>query len=80
MAKSKFKVGKNSKIKFVKDRPGHDTRYSLNSSKIINSLKWKVRTNMNEGLSETIDWYKNNYKYFSKFNKRDIHKRLGIKK
>ena len=46
----------------------------------INSLKWKVRTNMNEGLSETIDWYKNNYKYFSKFNKRDIHKRLGIKK
>jgi len=80
MAKSKFKVGKNAKIKFVKDRPGHDTRYSLNSSKIINSLKWKVRTNMNEGLSETIDWYKNNYKYFSKFNKRDIHKRLGIKK
>ena len=38
IAKSKIKVGKNVKIKFVKDRPGHDLRYALNSSKIIKNV------------------------------------------
>ena len=33
-----------SKIKFVKDRPGHDIRYALNSNKIIKELKWKKDT------------------------------------
>ena len=80
LAKSKIKIGKNVKIKFVKDRPGHDTRYSLDSNKIIKLLKWKPKTNINKGLKETFEWYKNNYKYFSKLNKKDIHTRLGIKK
>ena len=80
LAKSKMRIGKNVKIKFVKDRPGHDTRYSLDSSKIINSLKWKPKTNINKGLKETFEWYKNNYTYFAKLNKKDILRRLGIKK
>ena len=80
LAKSKINIGKNVKIKFVKDRPGHDTRYSLDSSKIMNSLKWKPKTNINKGLNETFEWYQNNYKYFAKLNKKDILKRLGINK
>ena len=37
----KIKIGKKSKIKFVKDRPGHDFRYALNSKKITSQIKWK---------------------------------------
>ena len=65
------------KVKFVKDRPGHDLRYALNSNKIINKLKWKPRTNFKEGLKKTFEWYLNNKKYYKTFNKKDIEKRLG---
>jgi dTDP-glucose 4,6-dehydratase len=44
IAKEKqFKIGKNVKIKFVKDRPGHDFRYALDSKKIKNKLKWSPK-------------------------------------
>ena len=48
-------------IEFVEDRPGHDLRYSLDSSKIRNSLNWKNKTNFNDGLEKTITWFQNNY-------------------
>ncbi|MCX5696509.1 MAG: dTDP-glucose 4,6-dehydratase [Candidatus Omnitrophica bacterium] len=44
-------------IKFVRDRPGHDLRYSLDSSK-AQRLGWKPGIGLNEGLQKTIDWYK----------------------
>ena len=44
-------------IEFVDDRPGHDLRYSLDSSKIRKSLKWAEKTTFQEGLEETIEWY-----------------------
>ena len=50
-------IGKKTKIKFVKDRPGHDFRYALNSGKIKKKLKWKAKININNGLRETIKWY-----------------------
>ena len=50
----KIKIGKKSRIKFVKDRPGHDVRYALNSRKIYNQLKWKPKVNLNRGLISTI--------------------------
>jgi dTDP-glucose 4,6-dehydratase len=46
-------------IKFVEDRPGHDIRYSLDSSKIW-SLGWKPKHSFKEGLYETVDWYLEN--------------------
>ncbi len=49
----------NSKIKFITDRPGHDLRYALNSSK-IKKLGWKPKTNLNDGLKYTIEWYLKN--------------------
>ncbi len=47
-------------ITYVKDRPGHDKRYAIDSSKINKELGWKPSVTFEEGLSETIDWYLNN--------------------
>ena len=47
-------------IKAVEDRPGHDFRYSLNSSKVRSELNWSENTNFDEGLKKTIDWYLSN--------------------
>jgi dTDP-glucose 4,6-dehydratase len=51
-------------ISFVEDRPGHDLRYSLDSSKIRNELKWKPKHKFKEAIKTTIDWYKNNEKWW----------------
>ena len=77
VAKSKIRIGRNVKIKYVKDRPGHDIRYALDSSKIKNKLKWKPKTSFNDGIAKTFDWYMKNQKYYSSLNKKDIIKRLG---
>ena len=72
-------LGKNVKIKFVKDRPGHDVRYALNSNKIKKSLKWIPKTSFAKGIKLTFQWYLDNTEYFKSFNKNDIVKRLGKK-
>ena len=77
IAKTNFNLGKNVKIKYVKDRPGHDIRYALNSRKLIKSLKWKPQINIFNGLKKTFDWYLNNPKYYLSLKKRDITTRLG---
>jgi len=80
IAKNKsLEIGKRVKIKFVKDRPGHDFRYSLNSKKILKKLKWKSKISLNKGLKETFDWYDNNRSFFSKTSKKQFDKRLGLK-
>tara|TARA_B110000014_G_scaffold214337_1_gene167521 strand:+ start:1782 stop:2768 length:987 start_codon:yes stop_codon:yes gene_type:complete len=47
-------------IEFVEDRPGHDFRYSMSSNKIFKELEWKSKTNFEEGIKKTIDWYDEN--------------------
>ena len=47
-------------IEFVEDRPGHDLRYSLDSTKISEQLEWKVKTSFEDGLRNTVEWYLNN--------------------
>ncbi|MDH3245639.1 MAG: dTDP-glucose 4,6-dehydratase [Saprospiraceae bacterium] len=49
-----------SLISFVKDRPGHDRRYAIDSSKIHYAFGWKPTKDLQEGLSLTIDWYLSN--------------------
>jgi dTDP-glucose 4,6-dehydratase len=44
-------------ISFVKDRPGHDRRYAIDSGKIARELGWKPRENLESGLKKTVDWY-----------------------
>ena len=80
IAKSKsLNVHKNTKIKFVKDRPGHDFRYALNNNKILKKLKWKVRVPLRIGLAQTFDWYINNKAFFKGVSKKLYMKRLGLK-
>jgi dTDP-glucose 4,6-dehydratase len=47
-------------ITFVEDRPGHDLRYSLDSSKIRNELGWKPKHSLEEALKTTVNWYVHN--------------------
>ena len=47
-------------IEFVEDRPGHDFRYSLDSTKISNELGWKNNTSFDEGIRKTVQWYLDN--------------------
>ena len=77
ISKNKIKLGEKTKISFIKDRPGHDLRYALNSNKIKNKLGWYPRTNFRQGIKLTFDWYFNNKKYFKSLPKKDILKRLG---
>ncbi len=78
-AQKRIKVGKKVKIVFVKDRPGHDFRYALNSGKLRKKMKWKPQINLNQGISKTVDWYLNNKNYFSNISKKLFLKRIGSK-
>ena len=80
IARRKIKLSKKVKIKFVKDRPGHDFRYALDSKKILKKLKWKSKINLKKGLENTFNWYFQNMKYYTTLKKKDITKRLGIVK
>jgi dTDP-glucose 4,6-dehydratase len=48
-----------SLIEYVTDRPGHDRRYSLSSEKLA-ELGWRARTRFEDGLGQTVDWYRDN--------------------
>jgi len=67
-----------SKIHFVKDRPGHDLRYCLDSSKIRNKLKWRYKSNFDEKVNETIIWYINKFKT-NYFKNKNFKNRIGLK-
>ena len=75
----KYYMGKNVKIKFVKDRPGHDFRYALNSNKIRKQIGWKSSISLTKGLNMTIDWYLKNRKFINSISKKLYVNRLGLK-
>tara|TARA_A100001234_G_C12605384_1_gene376920 strand:- start:390 stop:1403 length:1014 start_codon:yes stop_codon:yes gene_type:complete len=76
-SKKIISLGKKVKINFVKDRPGHDIRYALNSNKIKKKLKWRPKTNFSKGIQLTINWYFENKSYYKSLQKKDITNRLG---
>jgi len=51
-------------IEFVEDRPGHDFRYSMESTKIRNNLGWSQNKKIEEGLKKTIEWYLENKEWW----------------
>jgi dTDP-glucose 4,6-dehydratase len=55
-------MGKNkTDYRQTSERPGHDLRYSIDASKLINDLGWQPKfTDIKTGLSDTIDWYRQN--------------------
>jgi len=57
-------------IEFVKDRPGHDRRYAMDSSKIHKELGWSPHYDLETGLRETVKWYLENPDWISAINKQ----------
>ena len=49
-----------SMIEFVKDRPGHDFRYSTDITKVKNTLGWSPRFTLDAAIIQTIEWYESN--------------------
>ena len=76
-SKKIISLGNKVEINFVKDRPGHDIRYALNSNKIKNEIGWKPKTNFSKGIKLTLDWYLRNKSYYKSLSKKDILNRLG---
>jgi dTDP-glucose 4,6-dehydratase len=69
------------KIRFVTDRPGHDFRYSIDSSKLEAELGWKPRMPLDKGLEDTVRWYVDNYGWVEGIRNRGFHSdRLGLVK
>ena len=52
-------------IQFVTDRAGHDLRYAIDSTKIMNELGWKPSLQFEEGIEKTVDWYLNNSEWLN---------------
>jgi dTDP-glucose 4,6-dehydratase len=44
-------------MEFVSDRPGHDSRYAINTEKIENDFSWEPKYSFEKGIKETINWY-----------------------
>jgi hypothetical protein len=53
-------------IEYVKDRPGHDFRYSVNCEKLRKETCWSCKLNLDDGLRDTIQWYKDNRDWWEK--------------
>jgi len=68
LAKLVLKIMKKSEdlISFVPDRPGHDRRYAIDSSKIKKALGWKPKVSFDEGIKKTIKWYEKNQNWINK--------------
>ena len=66
-------------IEYVKDRPGHDRRYSINSNRIQKELGWMPKTSIEQGLEKTILWYIENQDWCEEVMKRSNYRgaRLG---
>jgi dTDP-glucose 4,6-dehydratase len=48
------------RIRYVKDRPGHDRRYAIDATKIKTELGWRPQVRFEDGLTDTIEWYRRN--------------------
>ena len=87
IAKKIFKIMKNKKltnlsskdyIKMVKDRPGHDERYALNTTVFKKNIKYKIQNNLYKTLENTIDWYIENDLWIKNVNRSYDNKRQGL--
>lgn len=66
-------------ITFVADRPGHDTRYAIDPSRIRDELGWRPSVTVDEGLEKTVQWYLDNEDWWRPLlNRTGIGRRLGV--
>jgi len=82
-----YNVGGNNEIQksyldlitFVSDRPGHDFRYAIDSSKLKNELNWSPNETFHSGIRKTIDWYLENQVWWQDIqNNTYQQERLGV--
>jgi dTDP-glucose 4,6-dehydratase len=66
---------KNTNTYHVKERDGKDLKYTLNSNKIRNYYSWSEKTNLEDGITNTINWIKKNLNYFKKASLKYSHKK-----
>jgi len=59
-------------ITYVQDRPGHDKRYAIDASKIIDDLGWIPKENFNTGILKTVNWYLNNQIWWKELKNENI--------
>ena len=71
-------ANKKNFIKFIKDRPGHDTRYAINSNLFYKKTKFKINHNIKSGIKKTIEWYLASKDWVNYQKKRYTNKRIGI--
>ena len=64
-------------IKYVKDRPGHDRRYAIDSAKIMTELGWKPEYDFENGIELTINWYMKNVDWWKKVMSGEYLKYYG---
>lgn len=64
-------------ITFVNDRPGHDFRYAIDSSKVENHIGWKASIDFSNGIEKTIRWYLNNEWWWKPIREKYTGNRLG---
>jgi dTDP-glucose 4,6-dehydratase len=69
----------NKLINFVKDRPGHDRSYKIDSKKLRSQTKWKNQISLEYGLTKTVLWYIKNTKWLNYTKKKYDGRRLGLK-
>ena len=70
-------LNKKINIKFVKDRPAHDLRYSMNSNKFRLNYRWKCKYDLISGLKDTLNWYTKNLIWLKDTYKSYTGERLG---
>jgi dTDP-glucose 4,6-dehydratase len=61
-------------ITYVKDRAGHDLRYAIDASKLMNELGWEPSVTFEEGLAKTVDWYFDNWSWIENITSGDYQK------
>ena len=69
----------HSLIRFVKDRPGHDRRYAIDFSKIERTLGWRPRISFEEGIKQTVAWYRSHEPWWKEIRSgayRDYYRKM----
>jgi dTDP-glucose 4,6-dehydratase len=61
-------------IRYVTDRPGHDRRYALSSEKLMRETGWSPDTRFEDGLAQTVEWYRENTGWLSRVKSGDYQK------
>lgn len=70
----KYMGAQNSLIEHIKDRPGHDRKYAIDWTKIHKNLGWEPKHDFETYLYKTIDWYKQNFKWWQRVKSGEYRK------